>query len=193
MKQILNALAAISPYFRHGSFIFSAFLIFSLSSCFQQYYKTNTASSVNTQTLQHLDAQKKHFVVHTPAGSFALRNVKVNNEMISGDKELLDPKLDKFMNPRVDKGNRVPKRQMGIVLEEVHLYTNSLFEGNGNVSLATNQIFRMDVYGFDRDATRRSRVASIIGITVSAAAIIGIAALAASGMSYSMGSIAIAL
>jgi hypothetical protein len=182
MKQILNALAAIAPYFRHGSFVFAALLIFSLSSCFQQYYKTNTAENVNSQKLQQLGDLKKHFFVHTPAGSFALKNVELNNEMISGDKETVDPKNSKFMSPRVDKGNRVPKRQMGMVLEEVHLYTNSLFEGNDRINLSTNQIFRTDVYGFDRDATRKARVASIIGITVTVAAIIGIGALAASGM-----------
>jgi hypothetical protein len=72
---------------------------------------------------------------------------------------------------------------MGVALEEVHLYTNNLFEGNERVNLSTNQIFRTDVYGFDRDATRRSRVASIIGITISVAAIIGIGAIAASSVS----------
>ncbi len=192
MKQIINSLAAIFPYFRHGSFLMLAFLLFSLSSCFQQFYKTNTAGSVDGRTLERLVALKKNFIVHTPDGSFTLKNIEVNNEIISGKKGQLDPKNEKFMNPMVNKGNRVPKRQMGIVLEEVHLYTNSLFEGSERVNLSTNQIFRTDVYGFDRDATRKSRVASIIGITVGVAAIIGIGALAASGMG-SMGSFALVM
>ena len=183
MKQIINSLAAIFPYFRHGSFFILAFLLFSLSSCFQHFYKTNTAGSVDSRTLEQLVALKKNFIVHTPGGAFGLKNIAIDKDQISGDKEPLNPKNSKYMNPVVGKANRVPKGQMGIALEEVHLYTNNLFEGNERVNLSTNQIFRTDVYGFDRDATRKSRIASIIGITVTAAAIIGIGALAASSVS----------
>ena len=183
MKQIINSLAAIFPYFRHGSFFVLAFLLLSLSSCFQHFYKTNTTGSVDGRTLDQLESLKKNFIVHTPAGSFGLKNIVVGEDMISGDKEPLNPKNSKYLNPVAGKANRVPKRQMGIALEEVHLYTNNLFEGNERINLSTNQIFRTDVYGFDRDATRRSRVTSIIGITISAAVIIGIGAIAASSVS----------
>ena len=48
----------------------------------------------------------------------------------------------------------------------VHLYTNTSFEGSELISLSTDQISRMDVYGPDNEATAHSRAMSIGGITL---------------------------
>ncbi len=59
-------------------------LVFSLSSCFQKFYNTNTVSKTDPATLEKLQAENKLFIVHTPDGPFALKNVKVSSEIING-------------------------------------------------------------------------------------------------------------
>jgi hypothetical protein len=157
-----------------------ALLIFSLSSCFQHFYKTNTAFKTDSVSLEKLQAEKKVFFVHTPEGPFALKNVTVEKEMVSGDKESIDPKKEKYMNPIADASNRVNIRESKIIFNEVHLYTNVQFNDNGKVNLEISKIFRMDVYGPDTQATKSSRVVSIIGISAIPIAVIVVMAISIS-------------
>ena len=141
-------------------------LVFTLSSCFQKYYNTNTVGKTDPGTLEKLQAEHKSFIVHTPDTSFALKNVTIDQEIISGNQTTLDPQYEKYLVAKTEGANRLRMKESGIILNEVHLYTNSEFSGKEKVNLAVNQIFRMDVYGFDHAATKKSRAFSIIGIAV---------------------------
>ncbi len=151
----------------------------SLSSCFQQYYKTNTTAKIFVSNFDQQHIQNKVVIVHTPADAFMLKNAKLDNENLTGDKEPVNPKYDKYMNPNANAANRYPKKEKDIALSEVHVYTNSSFEGSQPVNLSMNQIYRMDVYDKDVAATRGARALSIVGIAapvVAGVVLVGIAA-----------------
>jgi carboxypeptidase C (cathepsin A) len=157
----------------------SALIAATLSSCFQQYYKTNTTAKIFVSNFDQQHIQNKVIIVHTPAEAFMLKNVKIDNESVTGEKEILNPKYDKYMNPEVNAANRYLKKEKDIALSEVHIYTNNSFEGNQPVNLPMNQIYRLDNYDKDISATRRSRVLSVVGIVtpvVVGAIVVGAAA-----------------
>jgi len=183
MKQIINALASIAGYFRHSSFFLLVFLVLSLSSCFRQYYQTNTVHATDSAAMSNLRKESKHFIVHTPSGPFGLKVVKLSSENISGEKDFLNPNNDRLLNPLGERKNPMSRAEKKVCTTEVHLYTDSYFENN-NVLLTYNQINRMDVYGLDKKAIRGSRIAGIIVITLGVAAIIGISAAAVNSMTW---------
>jgi len=156
-----------------------ALITTSLSSCFQQYYKTNTTAKIFVSNFDQQHIQNKVIIVHTPGEAFVLKNVKNDSGSLTGDKETLNPKYDKYMNPDANAANRYPKKEKDIALSEVHVYTNSSFEGGQPVNLSMNQIYRLDIYDKDLAATRRARTLSIVGIAapvVGGAILVGIAA-----------------
>jgi len=161
-------------------------LMFSLTSCFQKFYKTNSVATTDSVTLQKLVVENRSFILHTPEGPFALQNASVNSNIFSGDKGALNPKYDRYLNPKPNDPNSLSRKYSDVVLNEVHLYTRSSFTGNGKVNLDINQIYRVDVYGFDKKATRDSRTLGIVGITVGVGAIVGVVAIAANSMDHMM-------
>jgi hypothetical protein len=143
---------------------FLALIASSLSSCFQQYYKTNTKAKIVASNFESPHIQNKVIIVHTPAEAFILKNAQLNNETLTGDKEILNPKYEKYMNPDANSANRYPKKEKEIALSQLHVYTNYSFEGNEPINLPMSGIYRLDMYNQDVAATRGARILSIVGI-----------------------------
>jgi hypothetical protein len=172
MNRILSLLKLFFPSKHLLNYLILMLLLVSQSSCFRHYYITNTTQSVKADTLKQLMNAKKQFIVHTPAGVFGLKNVKEDNDSLTGDKVSLDPRYDRYLNPEKDSANLVLRKEQYLVFEEVHLYTKNSFKGTGPVNLAINQIYRMDVYSRDRKAIKNSRTLSIVGLSIAAAGLI---------------------
>jgi hypothetical protein len=184
MKKFTGFLREFFLLQRFQVYVLMFLLVFSLSSCFQKYYNTNTAVKTDPATLEKFRSENKLFIVHTPEGPFALKNVTVSGDMIYGDKAPLNSSYDKYLNPESEGSNHLQMSKSDVVLNQVHLYTNSEFSGSGKVDLKIADIFRTDAYGFDKNATKKSSVASVVGIVVTTGAVIGVSALAANSMSH---------
>jgi hypothetical protein len=118
-------------------------------------------------------------------------NPAVYADVFSGDKTALNPEYDKYLNPIPNDPNRLNMKKSGEVLNEVHLYTNNLFTGTGKINLGINQIYRVDVYQFDKKATRNSRTLGIIGITVGSGVVVAVLATAATSFENGLSNIAL--
>jgi hypothetical protein len=153
--------------------------MFSLSSCFQKFYKTNTVYKTDSTTLQKLVDEKKSFIVHSPQGIFVIKNPSVGVGIFVGEKAAVTSDNKKFLHPSPDKGNRFPKNQSDEVLNEVHLYTSVEMPPGKKLGLNLNYIYRVDVYGFDKEATKDSGTSSIVGITLGVAFVVAVAIAAA--------------
>jgi len=176
MKPVISYLKMLLPSKRLLNYSMVAILLISQSSCFKKYYQTNTTYKVEAAALEQLDSSKKLFILHTPDGTFSLKNVKVSGDTLSGYKGLLDPKNNIFLNPAKDTGNRISNKYLKACISEVHLYTDSSFNGMDHVMLAIRQIHRMDVYGKDMQAINNSKIGSFFAIGIGVAVIIGIVA-----------------
>ena len=171
MKPNFDYLTGIFSQRRFKFYFVLALFACSLSSCFKRYYQTNTTQTVDARTLEQLQAQKKLFIIHTPVSAFALKNVKVDSSTLSGIKDSLGAQYDPYLNPLSDKADPMARKDREMALYEVHIYTKTVFESNDPVNLNISQIDRMDVYGKDIDANRKSNMESIIGITVASVAL----------------------
>jgi hypothetical protein len=179
MKPILDFLNRFFYPRRLPNYVVLVIIMISQSSCFKQYYQTNSTKKIDAPTLQQLRDGGKFFIIHTPVSAFGLTNVKVNSKTISGNKQHLGKEFDSYLNPVSDIANPMARRDKRMTLNEVHLYTQSNIEGNDQVDLAISQIDKMDIYSRDEAAIKRSRVESIVGITLGVGAIIGLGAIVA--------------
>jgi hypothetical protein len=147
------------------------FLLFllssSLSSCFQQFYQTNTAIHTDSSILEKLRAEHKMFIIHTADSVFVLKNPAVNNEILSGNMDSLRHGYRKHLSPFADTTNKIGPHQRSMVLNEVHLYTNTVTQKNEKINMEIGQIYRMDVYGLDKRSTGiRVSIAEVLVLIV---------------------------
>ena len=162
---------------------FLVLLTASLSSCFRNFYQTNTTAKIDSvKMLQHI-AEKKIFIVHTYSEVFKLSNVNTKSGLITGEKTILDPSFDRYSSPARPQANAFRKKNARFVYAQVHLYTMQKDITNGPVLLNDSLIFRVDTYGPDRAAIKQSKTISIIGFCAIPVIVIGAAAIAASSMS----------
>ncbi len=181
LTRLLNEFFLLQRFQIHALMLL---MMFSLTSCFQKFYKTNTVSTTDSATLHKLVDENKTFIVHSPYDVFTVKNATVSADVFGGDKEDLLPENEKHLNASTNDPNHLKMKESGVVLNEVHLYTRSSFPASGKVNLDINQIYRIDVYGFDKKATGDSRTLSIVGIGLGAGAIVGGVALIASSMDH---------
>jgi len=182
MKKIIRFLADFIS-FRLMKYFFTLFVfITTLSSCFQKFYDTNTVGKTDSETLKALQAEDKMFIIHTPDDAFVLKNIAVNDDVLSGNRDSPTTKYSKYLNPPSDTANNIRPLLKEMVLNEVHLYTKAVFRRNKKVNIEIGQIYRMDVYGLDEKATKESTRGGKLGITGGVGLIIGIIAVAAGGI-----------
>ena len=156
------------------SYLFVPLTVFCQSDCFEQYYQTNTTHKVNAEVLVKLKSAGKIFIVHTPEGNFGLKDKVVGDSDLKGRPDSLNRRFESYLNPICKRGNLVLSSDAVVVVEEVHLYTRGALIGNKEVILPYNLIERMDVYGIDREATRRSLITGITVITIVLTALVAL-------------------
>ena len=164
------------------NYVVLVLLILSQSSCFQHFYQTNSIEKADTTVLKKLDSENKYFIVHTPTEVFALRNLKVDSEIISGERDSINKTHARYLNPASSTANRIPKKYAEIAFSEVHLYTRDSVEEKGHINLAMNQVYQVDAYGPDKKADKNSKTLSIIGLSLIPVVIIGLGVIAASSI-----------
>ncbi len=168
-------------YLFFAPFVLIMFLTCCMGCYFQHYYKTNTVYKVSGQALNQLKAANKCFIVHTPDNTYFLNNVSICGETFFGETVELNPEYLKYLNPSINKGNRYPGVEEGIVLSEVHLYTRRTFQSGSTVSFTTDQIDRMDVYDLDNSSSERIKLLSTVGFSLGITVIAGGSFLTAKG------------
>ncbi|MEP7145247.1 MAG: hypothetical protein ABI707_20350 [Ferruginibacter sp.] len=150
------------------------FGLVSLSGCFLHYYKVDRANKTDAATLEKLITGGKYFILHANDQSFALTQVKMNNENLEGEVDILPDEHTKYLHPMNGYPNRFYKIDNGIVLYEVHLYSRESTSNKSHFSLPVKDIYQLDVYELDKTATKKSKVVSTIGLSLTAAGIIAI-------------------
>ncbi len=148
------------------------------TSCYKQFYQSNTKYTTDTDMLQKLQASNKYFILHLPERNIGLINLSIKNDIIEATEVLLPPSHTSELNPKTKGSNSVKISDKDSVLMEVHLYSDKVLNKSGGISLAISDIKRIDVYEFDKNATRSSFIISTVGIVIVSSAIIGLIALA---------------
>src|SRR5215831_3832978 len=69
---------------RKTVYILLCFLMATLSSCFLNFYRTNTKPSISTDTISKLNSEHKHFIIHFSNSINELKDVYIANDSIYG-------------------------------------------------------------------------------------------------------------
>ncbi len=141
------------------------FLVVSLSSCMDYFYKTNTKPSIDAQTTSALAKENRFFIIHFSNSTNALEHPYVKNDSLFGTIIALPPEHSGNLNPDTSSiKNRVTAKDKN-VLTEVHLYTNEELQ-NTDTGLAEKitSFHRADVYEINESASNTNHVLNIVGI-----------------------------
>lgn len=148
------------------------------TSCYQQYYRSNTKATTDKDMLQKLQASNKYFILHLPDRTVGLKDLAIKDSIIEADEVFLSTAHLNELNPNINKSNTVKRLNKDSVLVEVHLYTSIPQVKSGRLSLSISDINRIDVYEYDRKATRSNHALSTAGVALVSGAVIGLVALA---------------
>jgi hypothetical protein len=155
-----------------------SFVIISLlcSGCFRHFYSTNTANQIDSASLVKLIDAQKYFILHdlTHNRQYALNNIKLSNESLVAEKASLPSEHELYEHPAKPDRNAFPAKNQDLVLYEVHLYTQNTGTDSLHVNIPLKDFSRVDVYELDKKSTNKSKVGSIIGVTLTTGAIIAV-------------------
>ena len=161
-------------------YFFVLISIMGLSSCFLNFYRTNSKPSISTTTVSKLSSENRYFIIHFANSTNGLENVSANNDSIYGTIVPLTPEHSKNLYPEAtNPKNRVKARDKKNTLMEVHLYTNAELKNTDSVFAANISSFnRADVYELNKSATTTNHIISTVGIVTVSTVIIGLIVLA---------------
>jgi hypothetical protein len=146
------------------------------SGCFQHYYSVNSSRHIDSATLLNLINEQKYFIFHDyyHKTEFAISNLKVSDNMLEADPALLLSEHEAYLNPSRPDHNRYPVNYQDVVLNEVHLYSQTPINDSGHLSVPLKNFDRVDVYQLDKKSTNHSTASSIVGLTLTTAAVVGL-------------------
>lgn len=149
-------------------YLLALFIIITLSSCFLNFYRTNTKPSIDASTASALSSEHKYFIIHFANSTNGLENAYVRNDSLYGNIVAVSPEHLHNLHPRANSSqNRLKAKYKKNALTEVHLYTNAEWKGNDSLFAASVSSFnRADVYELNKSATTTNLVLSILGVTL---------------------------
>jgi len=138
------------------------------TSCFKNFYLTNSQKSLSTDVAEKVQADNNKFViVHFADKTFELTNYAITNQTIEGDINKIEiPEHLIYLTPEESTSNRYKKRYESAVLNEVHIYTplKSDVQNSNHVHLAAKDISRIDIYKKDKNRTNLNHGLSVLGL-----------------------------
>lgn len=155
-----------------------SFFIISIicSGCFRHFYSTNTVNQIDSASLVKLIDAQKYFILHDLSHNrlYALNNVKLSNESLVAEKAFLAPEHELYEHPAKSDRNAFPAKNQDIVLYEVHLYSQNAGNDSLHVNIPLRDFGRIDVYELDKKSTNKSKVGSIVGVSLTTVGVIAV-------------------
>ncbi len=189
MKSLHSKLSGIAPFIffplliiyskrKKTAYIGIFMLLVLLSSCYRNFYRTNTRPAIDQTSAAKLTNENKYFIIHFTNSTKGLEGAALHGDTLSGLLVTLPPEHSKYLYPQVSNPkNRVKSSDKTSALIEVHLYTNTENKRDDSVfSSLTTSFNRADVYELNKSATTSNHILSTVGILTSVAAIVGIIA-----------------
>ncbi|MFM2146150.1 MAG: hypothetical protein RL732_986 [Bacteroidota bacterium] len=150
-------------------------LLVLLSGCFVQYFSNGSTNQANSEQLEKLKNEQKFFIIHFTDAVRAFNNIAVKDNRITGTADPLPKQHTKAVYVDEEEGGKLKGSDKADILNEVHIYVNkpaSQMDKYPALSLAMEDIYRMDVYEFDKKKTGDNTTISVIGIAAVVAMII---------------------
>ena len=156
------------------------------SGCFRHFYSTNTANNIDSASLMKLMVAQKYFILHDSANNriYALKNIKISGENLVAEKAPVLSEHEFYEHPAKSDHNAFPVKNQDIVLYEVHLYSQNPGIDSLHVNIPLKDFSRIDIYALDKKSTNRSKVGSIVGVSLTTVGVIAAIAVATAPTDY---------
>ena len=152
---IFFPLLSIFLYRKKTAYVFTFLILLTLSSCYLNFYRTNTKPSIDANAVSKLSSESRYFIIHFGNSTNGLEQVYVNGDSLYGTIVPLPLQHSKYLYPQVNnEKNRVKHIDKADALMEVHLYTNAEKKADAASSRSIASMLRAT--RFDRSTGRYS-------------------------------------
>ncbi|HEX5152317.1 MAG TPA: hypothetical protein VFW07_12775 [Parafilimonas sp.] len=183
MKSFHSKLSGVAPFIffpaliiirrsKKLTYVLVSFMVITLSSCYLNFYRTNTKPSIDAATVANLKLNNKYFIIHFSDTAYGLQNVHLSGDTLQGSLVALPPEHSGYLHPVSPEKSRVKRADQMYTLVEVHLYTAAANAGNTLFSAPVSSFNRADVYELNREATRKNHIWSTVGIVTTGVAVV---------------------
>src|SRR4051812_31808285 len=111
MKSLHSKLSVIAPFVffpiliilrkrKRAAYVFLCFIVITLSSCYLNFYRTNTKSSVDEGTVSSLKSENKYFIVHFSDSVYGLQDVYLTGDTLHGKLVRLPLSHSRYLHPK---------------------------------------------------------------------------------------------
>ena len=146
------------------------------SSCFKNFYLTNSKKSLSTDIAERVQADNNKFVIiHFSDKTFELTKYTITNQAIEGDINKIEiPEHLIYLNPEESSSNRYKKRYESAVLNEIHIYTplKPDIQNPNHIHILAKDISRIDIYKKDKNRTNVNHALSVLGLFAGASILV---------------------
>ncbi len=175
MKSLHQKLSGIAPFIlftvliilrkrRKTAYVFALLGFIGLSSCYRNFFKTNTTSTIDAATMSRLQSEKKYFIVHFFNSTNGLEQVSLSGDTLHGKLVALPSEHSKYLHPSSADKSIVRKLDKKDALVEVHLYTHERLTSDSMLSLSLSSFNKADVYELNKSATTSNHILSTVGV-----------------------------
>ena len=147
------------------------------------FYKVQTEKDISKQKISEINKPEKFIILQDGINAWHFSNLKFIGDTLTGN---LDLNLGYHMNylspEKPEKPNRFKKKNEPDVINEVHIYiTDTIPIISVTASIPITSIQKIDIYNYDKKATKRSWVLGITLPLVGGLLVVFIVAIIASG------------
>ena len=147
------------------------------------FYKVQTEKDISKQKISEVNKPEKFIILQDGINAWHFSNLKFIGDTLTGN---LDLNLGYHMNylspEKPEKPNRFKKKSEPDVINEVHIYiTDTIPVISVTASIPITSIQKIDIYNYDKKATKRSWVLGITLPLVGGLLVVFIVAIIASG------------
>ncbi len=181
--RLLNSPTSFFRNIHYAAFLSIAVITLICSSCFRNFYSTNSTQHIDSATLVKLIVAQKYFILHDLSHDrqYALNNIKISDETLTAKPGPLDANHNLHEHPSTTGANPFPVKDKDFVLYEVHLYSQNPIADTALVHIPLKDFTRIDVYQLDKARTTRATILSVVGVTLTTAVVVGIIAVGSEG------------
>ncbi|MDP3352801.1 MAG: hypothetical protein Q8S44_03570 [Flavobacteriaceae bacterium] len=147
--------------------------LFSCKSYYKSYYQVDTEKEISNEKLNELNNSGKYLIIHDNTSAYKLTNFEINDNILSGIAEDLPKEHRLYTVTFRDKKNPYEPKNKA-VLNEIHIYTTQSLQLNQPIEIPINNIFKIEIYNKDKNATTKSWVFSTLGTGLGIYIILGI-------------------
>ena len=120
MKSFHSNLSRIAPFVffpvliilkkrKRLAYVFICFIIITLSSCYLNFYRTNTKTSIDTNTVSRLKSENKYFIIHFSDSVYGLERVYLTGDTLHGELIKLPLPHSKYLHPKSEEKSKFKK------------------------------------------------------------------------------------